>query len=110
MAEGLSVPRHIAVIMDGNGRWAKARGLPRSAGHQAGTEPAPGHPLRQTLAWNTSHTLFQRKTGSGQSEVDLLLLLASYIDNETQALHARARLLLLDRKAWGGTGGQGCRD
>ena len=32
------LPRHIAVIMDGNGRWAKRRGLPRSAGHKAGAE------------------------------------------------------------------------
>jgi len=32
------VPRHVAIIMDGNGRWARARGLPRLAGHQAGTE------------------------------------------------------------------------
>jgi undecaprenyl diphosphate synthase len=30
------VPKHVAVIMDGNGRWAKARGLPRTAGHEAG--------------------------------------------------------------------------
>jgi len=32
------VPRHIAIIMDGNGRWAKKRGLPRTAGHAAGAE------------------------------------------------------------------------
>ena len=32
------MPRHVAVIMDGNGRWAKARGLPRVAGHEAGVE------------------------------------------------------------------------
>ncbi|RMG81934.1 MAG: isoprenyl transferase [Chloroflexi bacterium] len=32
------IPRHVAIIMDGNGRWAKARGLPRSAGHRQGTE------------------------------------------------------------------------
>jgi undecaprenyl diphosphate synthase len=32
------VPTHIAIIMDGNGRWARARGLPRLAGHRAGTE------------------------------------------------------------------------
>ena len=32
------LPRHVAIIMDGNGRWANARGLPRSAGHAAGTE------------------------------------------------------------------------
>ena len=33
-----NVPRHIAIIMDGNGRWAKMRGLPRNAGHKAGAE------------------------------------------------------------------------
>ncbi|MFN2302115.1 MAG: isoprenyl transferase [Anaerolineales bacterium] len=33
-----NIPRHVAIIMDGNGRWAKARGLPRVAGHRAGTE------------------------------------------------------------------------
>ena len=31
-------PRHVAIIMDGNGRWAKSRGLPRAAGHRAGAE------------------------------------------------------------------------
>ena len=34
------LPRHLAVIMDGNGRWAQARGLSRSDGHTAGTEAA----------------------------------------------------------------------
>ncbi len=34
----MAVPRHIAIIMDGNGRWAKKRGLPRTAGHAAGAE------------------------------------------------------------------------
>lgn len=34
----LPVPRHIAIIMDGNGRWARERGLPRTAGHKAGGE------------------------------------------------------------------------
>lgn len=38
MAQLDSVPRHIAIIMDGNGRWAKKRGLPRNAGHRAGAE------------------------------------------------------------------------
>ena len=32
------IPRHIAIIMDGNGRWATKRGLPRSAGHKEGVE------------------------------------------------------------------------
>jgi undecaprenyl diphosphate synthase len=34
-----NLPRHVAVIMDGNGRWARKRRLPRLAGHKAGTEP-----------------------------------------------------------------------
>ena len=35
---GLGCPTHVGIIMDGNGRWAKRRGLPRLAGHHAGTE------------------------------------------------------------------------
>ncbi|MEO6246982.1 MAG: isoprenyl transferase [Sphingomicrobium sp.] len=37
-AEAARVPRHVAIIMDGNGRWAAKRGLPRVAGHRAGAE------------------------------------------------------------------------
>ena len=33
-----TIPTHIAIIMDGNGRWAKKRGLPRTAGHKVGAE------------------------------------------------------------------------
>ena len=43
-SEPTEVPRHVAVIMDGNGRWARARGLPRLSGHRAGTEA-----LRRTI-------------------------------------------------------------
>jgi len=39
-ARAAGLPRHVAVIMDGNGRWATARGLPRTAGHQAGGRAA----------------------------------------------------------------------
>ena len=38
LSETFAPPRHIAIIMDGNGRWAKKRGLPRTAGHAAGAE------------------------------------------------------------------------
>jgi undecaprenyl diphosphate synthase len=41
---GAAIPRHVAIIMDGNGRWAKQRGLPRAAGHKAGAEA-----VRRTL-------------------------------------------------------------
>src|SRR3979409_2708330 len=40
----LAVPRHVAIIMDGNGRWAAARGLPRGEGHRRGVEA-----LRRTV-------------------------------------------------------------
>ena len=40
----MTIPAHVAIIMDGNGRWAKARGLPRSLGHKAGVEA-----LRETV-------------------------------------------------------------
>jgi undecaprenyl diphosphate synthase len=43
-AHGQARPRHIAIIMDGNGRWAKAKGLPRSLGHKAGVDS-----LRKTV-------------------------------------------------------------
>ncbi len=36
--QGYQLPRHVAIIMDGNGRWAKRRGLPRAAGHRAGVK------------------------------------------------------------------------
>jgi undecaprenyl diphosphate synthase len=42
--KGLARPRHIAIIMDGNGRWAKARGMPRTFGHKAGVDS-----LRKTV-------------------------------------------------------------
>ena len=35
----MSLPQHVAIVMDGNGRWAEARGEPRTAGHKAGLEP-----------------------------------------------------------------------
>jgi len=38
-ASGATIPRHVAVIMDGNGRWARQRALPRQAGHRAGIKP-----------------------------------------------------------------------
>ena len=38
LSEKMPAPQHIAIIMDGNGRWAKKRGLPRNAGHRAGAE------------------------------------------------------------------------
>ena len=38
MPDPLAIPNHIAIIMDGNGRWAKSKGLPRTAGHKKGAD------------------------------------------------------------------------
>ena len=38
VGDGMNIPHHVAIIMDGNGRWAKNRGLPRTAGHKVGAE------------------------------------------------------------------------
>ena len=48
-----SLPRHVAVIMDGNGRWAQKRGLPRSAGHKAGAESFVSVPTARSSASTT---------------------------------------------------------
>jgi undecaprenyl diphosphate synthase len=60
------MPRHVAIVMDGNGRWAKSRGLPRLAGHRAGTETcAVSSRLAMILASNISRsTLFRPKIGT----------------------------------------------
>ena len=53
-----SVPRHIAIIMDGNGRWAKSRGLPRAAGHRAGAETVRGDlPALGEAVWSAAENL-----------------------------------------------------
>jgi undecaprenyl diphosphate synthase len=85
-----SVPRHVAIIMDGNGRWAASRGLPRVAGHRAGAEA-----VRRTLQAAVDHgvevlTLYAfssenwRRT---EGEIaDLTALMRYYLDRELDRL------------------------
>jgi undecaprenyl diphosphate synthase len=84
------IPAHIAIIMDGNGRWAKARGLNRAAGHRAGTENLRrvlsavvelGIPILTIYAFSTEN--WERP----RSEVRVLLgLIERVLDTETQEL------------------------
>ena len=90
-AEPHSLPRHIAVIMDGNGRWAQARGLPRIAGHRRGAEA-----VRRTVSGAVELgipylTLFgfsseNWKRSSGEV-YDLMSLLRHYLLAEIAELH-----------------------
>lgn len=89
MPEG--VPQHVAIIMDGNGRWAKSRGLPRSAGHRQGTEN-----LRQILRAAvefgveilTIYAFSTENWSRPRKEVRLLMrILEMVIDRELKELH-----------------------
>lgn len=85
-----TIPRHVAVIMDGNGRWATRHGLPRIAGHKQGVEAvravveAAGAVGVQTL---TLYTFSTENWKRPQSEItDLMSLLLRTITNETAEL------------------------
>lgn len=85
------VPRHIAIIMDGNGRWAKSRFLPRAAGHKAGVETIRTV-LRECKKLNVEYvTLYAFSTENWKrpkTEVDTLMnLLSTYLKNEVATLH-----------------------
>lgn len=85
------IPAHLAIIMDGNGRWATARGLPRGLGHRAGVES-----LRQVVKACSRLgikvlTVFAFSTENWkrpQEEVDILMdLLVEYLRKEIDELH-----------------------
>lgn len=89
-SEGSSVPAHVAIIMDGNGRWANARGKPRSMGHKAGAEA-----VRSTLEAAVNNgvkylTLFSFSSENWKrpaNEVaDLMGLLRLYLKKELDSL------------------------
>jgi undecaprenyl diphosphate synthase len=93
-AEGIDlerIPRHIAIIMDGNGRWAKKRGLPRTMGHRAGVEAIRdvvrtcsnlGVEVLTVYAFSTEN--WRRP----KEEVSILMrLLTDYLRKELKELH-----------------------
>ena len=87
----LPVPDHVAITMDGNGRWASDRGLPRLAGHRAGTENV--RRVLKALAYKGVNyvTIFAFSTenwGRPEDEVNgLFSILGEVIENEANALH-----------------------
>jgi undecaprenyl diphosphate synthase len=88
---GVEIPRHVAIIMDGNGRWAAARGLPRVEGHRRGVEA-----LRRTLRaagdlgiqYLTIFSFSSENWARPKSEImDLMGLLRRFIRNDLAELH-----------------------
>jgi undecaprenyl diphosphate synthase len=85
------VPRHVAIIMDGNGRWARSRGLPRIAGHRAGAKSVD-EAIRAAMELGVKIlTLFTFSTENWkrpESEVNQLFkLLDKYLDKEEADLN-----------------------
>ncbi len=86
-----SPPKHVAIIMDGNGRWAKARGLPRALGHKAGVEALRGAVEAARDLGLTHLTVFSFSTENWnrpQTEIDALFdLLRLFIKRDLARLH-----------------------
>ena len=106
-AGGGQVPRHVAIIMDGNGRWASQRGLPRVAGHRAGAEAvrrsmqaAADHGVEVLTLYAFSSENWRR---SAEEIADLTGLMRYYLERELGALQKeQVRLKLIgDPSAFG---------
>lgn len=88
-----NVPQHVAIIMDGNGRWAKSRGLPRLAGHKAGTEnirPILEACVEYGVKVLTIYAFSTENWGRPEREVKgLMSILEQVIRRETKNLAAK---------------------
>lgn len=92
------VPTHLGFIMDGNGRWAAERGLPRLAGHRAGTENLR-RIIRASAEYGIKYISFYAFSTENwnrpEDEVKgLMHILSDYIDKETRELHKEGARLL----------------
>lgn len=101
--DGTSGPQHVAIIMDGNGRWAKARGLPRVAGHRRGADAVRrvvrgagelGIPVLTLFAFSTENW-----TRPADEVADLMGLLRHYLRSELDELRKNgARLKVIGNR------------
>src|SRR3989442_8072920 len=86
-----AVPTHVGIIMDGNGRWAKRRGMPRLAGHHAGTENVRRITIACADAGVEVLTIYAFSTENWRRPADevvgLMRLLLQRIDREAAELH-----------------------
>ena len=94
---------HLAIIMDGNGRWAKARGLPRSEGHRAGGETVRrvlGFCRDAGIRYLTLYAFSVENWKRPKEEVDALMgLLVSYLAGEESMLHRhQVRLRIMGQR------------
>lgn len=89
----MQIPKHIAIIMDGNGRWAEQRHLPRILGHRKGVETVQrvvDACLEMEVGCLTLYAFSSENWGRPSDEVDALMgLLGSYLKKELSQLHER---------------------
>jgi len=100
-----ALPQHVAIIMDGNGRWAKARGMPRIAGHRRGAEAARRTVIAAAELGVRYLTLFGFSSENWKrpsAEIrDLMALLRHYLCGEIAELHRNAvRLKVIGQLAY----------
>ncbi len=90
MENNFTLPRHVAIIMDGNGRWAKKTGLPRSFGHKVGTENVRKivkYCSKIGIEYLTVYAFSTENFKRPQDEVSTLMkLLVEYFNKETDEL------------------------
>ena len=82
----MNTPRHVAIIMDGNGRWATAKGLPRAAGHRAGSENLKKvlpHLKKRGVQVVTLYAFSSENWNRPKEEVETLIkLFREYLNND----------------------------
>ncbi len=100
MGENENIPRHVAIIMDGNGRWARERGMERVEGHIRGVESvreAIGSAVRHGIGYLTLYVFSKENWGRPAEEVDALMeLICKCVGEETPELvrqGARVRII-----------------
>ncbi len=85
MSEGITIPRHVAIILDGNGRWAKAKGMPRNYGHVQGAKTVEvicEEAYKMGIEYLTVYAFSTENWNRPQDEVDALMkLLRNYMKN-----------------------------
>ena len=99
-----NLPHHLAIIMDGNGRWAEARGQARSVGHRHGVERAQdivAHVRERGIPWLTLYAFSAENWGRPRQEVHFLMtLMEQFIDKNLARLHAEnVRVRILGERA-----------
>ncbi len=92
VASTITVPNHIAIIMDGNGRWAEGKGLPRVAGHRAGVKTLRKlveHSVKLKLNAITAYAFSRENWQRPDTEIKLLMdLFISALRSEVEDLHS----------------------